>query len=296
MASLAEIRARLQAQEKSSKSTAGSSDGAIYAHWNITEGSTATIRFLNDKNENNPYFWVERQMINLDFPGVAGQDEHKRVTIAVPCIEMYDSKTKCPVHEVLRPMFKDPTLEATGRKYWKKRSFIMSGFVVNSPLKEDSVPENPIRRFAISPQIHNIIKASLLDAEMEHLPSDIEHGLDFRINKTSKGGYADYSTSTWARKERALSSEERNAIEQYGLFDLSEYLPKRPDDAHLAAIMEMFEASVNGEMYDPARWAQFYKPYGLQETASTSTPSESGTLKVLSSIDDIKRKSTMTAA
>ena len=297
MATLAEIRARLEAQEKNKQATPAQ-DGAIYPHWNIPEGSTAIVRFLPDADTDNPYFWVERQMINLDFPGIKGQDEHKRVSIPVPCIEMYDSKLKCPVHEIIRPWFKDPTLEATGRKYWKKRSYVMSGFVVQNPLLDDKTPENPIRRFVISPQIFTVIKASLMDAEIEELPTDAKRGLDFRINKTSKGGYADYSTSSWARKERELSDQENEAIIQKGLFTLSDYLPKRPDDAHLQAIVEMFQASVDGEMYDPDRWAKYYKPYGLKETASsTATVSDSatsGTTKVLNSIADVKRTSTVT--
>ena len=27
--------------------------------------------------------------------------------------------------------------------------------------------------------------------------------------------------------------------------------------------MEMFEASVDGELYDPMRWANYYRPYGM---------------------------------
>jgi len=34
------------------------------------------------------------------------------------------------------------------------------------------------------------------------LPTDFLKGLDFRIAKTSKGGFADYSTSKWSRRER----------------------------------------------------------------------------------------------
>ena len=40
------------------------------------------------------------------------------------------------------------------------------------------------------------------------------NGVDFRIIKTSKGGYADYSTSTWSRKSRALTDEENDPIKQ----------------------------------------------------------------------------------
>jgi hypothetical protein len=42
-------------------------------------------------------------------------------------------------------------------------------------------------------------------------------------------------------------------------------------------ITEMFEASVDGELYDPARWGQHYKPYGLDIPAGTSAPTTSNT-------------------
>jgi hypothetical protein len=32
----------------------------------------------------------------------------------------------------------------------------------------------------------------------------------------------------------------------------------------------MFDASVNGELYDPERWAKFYKPYGFDYVGNSS--------------------------
>jgi hypothetical protein len=87
-------------------------------------------------------------------------------------------------------------------------------------------------------------------------------GLDFRIAKTSKGGFADYSTSKWSRRERALSDVEKAAIDSHGLFDLSGFLPKKPTDVELKVIKEMFEASVDGEAFDMDRWGQYFKPAG----------------------------------
>jgi hypothetical protein len=40
-------------------------------------------------------------------------------------------------------------------------------------------------------------------------------------------------------------------------------LPKRPTEEQLAAMFEMFQASLDGELYDPARWSKFYKPFGF---------------------------------
>ena len=66
MASLAEIRARLQAAEnKQTGQGTGSSD--IYPHWSMEEGQSATVRFLPDGNSKNTFFWVERAMIRLPF-------------------------------------------------------------------------------------------------------------------------------------------------------------------------------------------------------------------------------------
>jgi len=259
---LAEIRAKLQANEnRGSGNSQTGGDNAIYPHWNIAEGSTTRVRFLPDANTKNSFFWAERAMIRLPFAGVKGQADSKPVVVQVPCMEMYGEA--CPVLAEVRPWFKDPSLEEMGRKYWKKKSYLFQGFVRENALSDDKAPENPIRRFTISPQIFNIIKAALMDPEMEELPTDYQRGLDFQIVKTSKGGYADYSTSKWSRKESALTAEEQAAIEQYGLFNLSDFLPKKPSEVELKVIKEMFEASVDGQPYDADRFGAYYKPYGL---------------------------------
>ena len=271
MATLAEIRAKLQeAQNKSTGNSTGGGDNAIYPHWNMQEGKEAVVRFLPDGNEKNTFFWVERAMIKLPFAGVKGETDSRPVQVQVPCVEMYNDGTTCPILSEVRGWFKDKSREEMGRKYWKKRSYIFQGFVVEDPLKEDSTPENPIRRFIIGPQIYQIIRSALMDPELEELPTDYLRGVDFRIAKTSKGGFADYSTSKWSRRERALTDQEKAAIEAHGLFDLSSFLPKKPGDVELKVMKEMFEASVDGEAYDMDRWGQYFKPAGM--SAATGDP------------------------
>ena len=283
MASLAEIRAKLQASAQTNNTQSGGGDNAIYPHWNISEGATATVRFLPDADPNNTFFWIERAMIKLPFAGIKGETASKPVTVQVPCMEMWGES--CPILTEVRPWFKDKSLEDMGRRYWKKRSYLFQGFVVNSELKEDRIPENPIRRFIMSAQIFNIVKNALMDSEIEELPTDYVRGLDFKIVKTSKGGFADYTTSNWARRERALSEDEQSAITKYGLFNLSEFLPKKPGAVELKVMKEMFEASVDGEAYDANRWGQYFKPAGYggsgQITGSTTSP------KVAVASDDV---------
>jgi hypothetical protein len=269
MASLAEIRARLAASEikQGGQSTGG--DGAIYPHWNMEEGQSATLRFLPDANPKNTFFWAERAMIRLPFNGIKGEGESKQVYVQVPCVEMWGET--CPVLTEVRTWFKDKSLEEMGRKYWKKRSYIFQGFVRENPLADDKTPDNPTRRFIIGPQIFQIIKGALMDPELEELPTDMLRGLDFRITKTAKGGFADYNSSKWARKESALTEIEQAAIEKHGLFDLSSFLPKKPTDVELKVIKEMFEASVDGQSYDTDRWGQYFRPAGVSAPAG-STP------------------------
>ena len=274
MATLAEIRAKLQEQENrggGSSNTGG--DNAIFPFWNIPENSTSVLRFLPDGDASNTYFWRERQMIRLEFAGVKGQPDSRKVTVNVPCNEMWGPTGSCPVLAEVRGWFKDPNMEDMGRKYWKKRSYVFQGFVVESSLQEDTTPDNPIRRFIINPSIFNIIKGALMDSDFVELPTDIEQGTDFRLTKTTKGQYADYSTSSWARRERSLDSNERSAIDSHGLFNLNDYLPKQPSEEELRIIGEMFEASVDGEMYDPDKFSNYYRPAGVQLPQSSASPS-----------------------
>jgi hypothetical protein len=54
-------------------------------------------------------------------------------------------------------------------------------------------------------------------------------------------------------------------------------LPKKPTEAELRIIKEMFEASVDGRPYDNERWGNYYRPYGLEAPAGATTVSTSAT-------------------
>lgn len=263
MASLADIRARIAAAENKQQNneTRTPADNVLYSHWNMSEGATATVRFLPDGDPKNTFFWVERQQIKLPFNGIKGDTNKKMVVVTVPCVEMWGDS--CPILAEVRPWYKDETLKEMANKYWKKRSYLFQGFVRQNPIGDDKTPANPIRKFIISPQIFAIIKSSLMDPEMEELPTDFVNGLDFNIKKSTKGKYSDYSTSNWSRKVTPLTEMEQAAIEAHGLFNISEWLPKRPSEAELNIMKEMFEASVDGKAYDAERWGNYFKPYGL---------------------------------
>ena len=81
---------------------------------------------------------------------------------------------------------------------------------------------------------------------------------------------------TWARRERALNEDEYKAIETNGLYNLSDYLPKKPGDVEVEVIKKMFEASVDGEAYDMDAFGQYFRPAGMAsrtgDPVKASTP------------------------
>jgi hypothetical protein len=270
--SLEEIRKKLQELNNRRGPRSGGGDKTLYRHWDIPTGSSAIVRLLPDANEENTFFWTERQLFKFPFPGIKGHDEKKPIVVQVPCIEMWDGKNTCPVLNEVRPWWKDESLKAIASQYWIKRNYYMQGFIVQDPLSETEKPENPIRKFSIKPQIYAIIQAALMDPEMKNSPVNYVNGRNFVITKTSKGGFADYTTSKWSMNESALTPEQLAEIEQYKLVDLATYLPKRPTAEQLAIIYDMFQASLEGELYDPEKWAAHYKPFGFDTgAASTAT-------------------------
>lgn len=266
--SLKEIQARLmdeQAKKDRVKTGQFTGDSAIYPFWSNPEGSTATMRFLPDGDNSNDYFWLERLIIKLPFRGIKGQHDSNACEVQVPCMDMWKPGS-CPINAEIRPWWKDDSLVDLARKYYRKKSYLFQGFVPQNPNKEDTTPENPIRRLIINPSIFDVIKGILLRPDLEHTPTDYENGRDFYLTKTTKGAYANYTSSSWAMKERALGADELSAIEKHGLFNLGSFLPKKPDDDALRIIMEMFQASVEDKPYDLERWGNYFKPNGMRVT------------------------------
>ena len=249
-------------------------DNASYPFWDIPVGSTATVRFLPDADTSNDYFWVKREVIKLPFSGVVGGDypTENDVSVTVPCIDMFGMK--CPIIAATRYLWDKEETKSLARTYYKKRSYIFQGLVINSPLEEENLPENPIRRFVINKSIYDIIYESILDPDLEDMPTDFDAGRDFTIKKSEKGDWANYSTSKFSMNPRSLTEVERSLIDQHGLFDLKESLGAIPSPDHIEAMKAMLKDSMDGKPFDMVSYGEYYRPYGTSNT-NRSAPSTS---------------------
>jgi hypothetical protein len=268
----AKLREAQQRSQTNQKRSSGGGDKASFPFWDTPVGQSTTIRFLPDGDTENPFFWQERQVIKLPFDGVVGGEfpTQKQVEVTVPCIDMFGMA--CPIIAATKHLWEegktDPGKLQTARTYYKKRSFIFQGFVVNTPIVEEEAPENPIRRFVINKSIYDIVYASLLEPNFESLPTDLEGGRDFKITKTQKGEWANYGTSNWSYSTRSLNETERAAIQKFGLFNLKEALGAVPTEDGIAAIKAMFEDSYAGRPFDHASYGQYYRPYGSRDSGA----------------------------
>ena len=278
MTNINEMRKKLlEMQNKAQANKGEQTDSEVYLHWNLPDNGQSIVRYLPDGNANNTFFWEERQIIKLPFAGVKGNPDVKDIIVQVPCADMW-GRNLCPIVREIQPWWDDASLKPIASKYWKKRSYLMQGFVVEDGIQKGTqAAPDQIKRFVMNPQIFKIVKATILDPDMENSPVDFDFGTNFKIIKTKNGNYADYATSTWMRKESALTDAQKEAVKTHGLHKLSDFLPKQPTDLELKIIHEMFEASVNGELYDLEKWGNYYKPFNLNAPSTDDDNDEKST-------------------
>jgi hypothetical protein len=265
------------ARAKLIKTNKKPADTRIYPFWNATDSTPTTIRLLPDGNEHNDGFFVEEQKITLTFQGIKNQS-NEPVKVLVPCMHMYGKEDKIAKHTA--PFWNDEALRKTAKEYWRKKTYKMQAFVNSSGIEEKTPPANPIRLMLFTQQIFDIIKGYLLNDETTELPTDYANGRDFRIVRTTQGPYASYATSNFSMKQRALNDVEHAAIKEFGLFNLNDFLIKEPTPEEENVIYEMFLESLDQQAYDPDKWANYYKPFGLKYDGTSQGQKAIGTTPV----------------
>lgn len=281
--SLDELRAKLKQEQenqekiKNGEGYSNSEPDSFLAFWNIPLGKALNLRFLPDADPNNAFFWRDHETINLTFSGIKGKHNNE-VTVKVPCSEMWDDKS-CPITNELRTWYKsgDDNIKKLASKYWKKRKHLLQCMIGpdSVAVEKDNPPENPVRRVLVTSDLLVKIKSIIMNPQCPALPTDYERGRDFTVIKgKNNGGFFTYDESYWSMIERPLNEAERAALNHHGLFDLGTFMPTKPTDEDKDIMFDMFRASLNGEQYDPERWAAYYRPEGVSKpTTSVHTAS-----------------------
>lgn len=217
----------------------GNRPNNYYPFWNIAEGQQAIVRFLPDKNNDNPMgFVVEKLMHSLIING-----ENK----SVPCLKMHGED--CPVCKVSSEYYKKEDRD-NGKKYWRKKQHIAQALIIEDPLKPDETTgethQGKVRFLALGYQLFQVIQAAFESGDLDEVPFHLEHGYDFVIKKTKQGEYSTYAVgSRFKAKPRALTDEEREVAEDQ-MVDLSTLLPASPGEEKVSG---MLTAALTGGSY-----------------------------------------------
>lgn len=210
-----------------------------YPFWNIAEGQQAIVRFLPDRNQDNPFgFVVEKLMHTLTING-----ENK----SIACLKMHGED--CPVCKVSSEYYKKEDKE-NGKKYWRKKQHLAQGIVIEDPLKADETTgethQGKVRFFALGYQLFQVIQAAFESGDLDAIPYDMEDGYDFVIKKTKQGDYSTYAVgSRFKAKPRTLTDDEKEVAKEQSI-DLATLLPQNPGEEKVAG---MLTSALTGASY-----------------------------------------------
>ena len=230
-----DINSLRNAFKKNNTGGASAGQNNYYKFWDMTAGSTATIRFLPDANQDNPFgFLVEKSMHNLKING-----EHR----TVPCLKMYGEE--CPICKVSAAYYSKDD-KVLGKQYYRKKQHLAQALVVKDPFPKDPETdensEGKVKLISINYSIFQIIKNAIEQGELDQLPHDYIGGANFIIQKDQNGEYPSYVLSKFSRKSTDLPEALINELKGK-LVDLSTLLPKNPGRDKVEA---MLEAALSG--------------------------------------------------
>lgn len=229
---MAELRASFK-----QATTPESRPSNYYPFYNIAFDEKAVVRFLPDANPNNSLgFLVEKLTHDLE---IAGEKK------TVPCLKMYGKE--CPICKHSAALYKADD-KVNGKKFYRSKQHIGQALIVEDPIKYkegETSAVGTVKLINVGFKLFNKINEAI-DEELDEIPWDYEVGTDFNIKKTKQGEFANYESSKFAKRPRALTEDELAAIEG-NTHDLSTFLPKEPS---LEDVQKLLDAAINGGIPD----------------------------------------------
>jgi hypothetical protein len=209
-----------------------------YPFWNMKIDENSVVRFLPDKNEDNPWFLIEYHSHELMIDG------KKR---SIPCLKQYGDND-CPMCKRSQDFFtKEGKDSVRGKALYRKRSWLGQVLVVKDPLPADPETgennEGLYRHVSLGAQIYDALVNAIKEGDVENAPQAYEDGTNFIIRKTkseSKGKeFAEYIRSKFEKYPSELSPEVVEYVED-NIVDLEELRPSKPEKSYLTQQLAAF--------------------------------------------------------
>lgn len=283
--SLQEMRAKMERKDSSAtQSQTGNSD--IFKFSDLKPGDEVRIRFIEDADTTNSFFWRERHTRTLKFNSLLlpnGETMIKDTYVSVPAFNLKSNETSMDdlpaeylyksTEDVIQQKIKglwidgDKTSQALYNKFGKKVTYLFQGFI-HSPGYEQK-----LYRFLITKDLFNLIKTFMNDSEIDDVPCSVQNGRDFILKVSEKNAVIngsnvkikDYVTqSKWSSRVTPLTQEEIRYIGEHGAFDLKKFLPKKPIVDQEEIMLQMYNASYDGLPYDIKNWASTFRPDNIR--------------------------------
>ena len=283
--SLQEMRAKMERRDSSNiQNQSGNSD--IFKFGDLKPGDEVRIRFIEDADSTNSFFWRERHTRTLKFNSLLlpnGETMVKDTFVSVPAFNLKSNETSLDdlpaeylyksTEDVIQQKIKglwidgDKTSQALYNKFGKKVTYLFQGFI-HTPGYEQK-----LYRFLITKDLFNLIKTFMNDSEIEDVPCSVQNGRDFILKVSEKNAVIngsnvkikDYVTqSKWSSRVTPLTQEELRYIGEHGAFDLKKFLPKKPSVEQEEIMLAMYNASYDGLPYDIKNWASTFRPDNIR--------------------------------
>jgi hypothetical protein len=212
-----------------------------YPFWFMDTTMEIPVRFLPNKDPNDPWFMLERDMHEIPVNGKMRK---------IPCLKNYDKHASCPMCEKSIEFYNlEGKKSVRGGQLYRKRKYLTQALVIKDPL-----PANPetgekfdgkLAVLLIGSKIYESIDIAIEDGDVEGNPVSYYNGYNFTIKQTKNGDYSDYSRSKFDRKPSELTEEQIEYVEE-NLVELSSLLPTQPS---LDFIYETLNAFLGGNVY-----------------------------------------------
>lgn len=222
-------------KERFAKTKGGGGQNNYYPFYKIPEDSQAAVRFLADKNADNPLaFLVEKVYHELTING------EKKV---VPCLHSYGEA--CPICAVSKEYY-DAGDKVNGKKFYRKKSYVAQALIIEDPMTEGESAAGQVKLISIGYSLFNIIRDAFESNELDEAPYSYQGGTNFLIKRTKKGDYSNYDLSKFARRSTDLTDEQVEYVDSQ-LIDLSTLLPKKPE---LEKVETLLESALTGKRFN----------------------------------------------